>query len=159
LNGINFGFALQNWTADLGKYDASYTFFEGGKEQAVNFNFTGIKMPGIGIEVYFKDCKAFSHAGGMGNDKLTYKTKGVFVPAGTALNPQTNEMQPYLKIRYSEPQGAAHTIQGDIQVVETGMNAMSGPTSAVAERNIDMISYKALQAFNLKKFLVADLGY
>lgn len=168
LNGINFGFALQSWTADLGKYDASYLFFSGaevdgksvsGKEQAIAFNFTGIKMPGIGIQLYFKDCKAYSHAGSLGNDKLPYKGMGTFIPAGSALNPKTNVMQPYLQIRFAPPQGAPHQVQGDIQVWETGANAQSGGTNDVLERNVHMVSYKALEAFNVKKFMNVTAGF
>lgn len=159
LNGINFGFSLQNWSADLGKYDASYLFFEGGKEQALNFNFTGVKMPGIGMQLYFKDTKAFSHAGTLGAPNLNYSKSAMFVPAGSALNPQTNQMQPYLKIRYATPPGAAHEVQGDIKVWETGANAQSGGTNDVLERNVHMASYKALQAFNLKKFMWVTPGF
>jgi hypothetical protein len=155
LNGIDFGFALQNFSVDMGKYDASYLFFEGGKEQATNFNFTGIKMPGIGIQVYFKDAKLFSHAGSLGSEKLPYRGMGLFMPCGSALNPKTNEMQPYLRTRYSAPTGAAHEIQGDIKVWETGANAKNGGTSDELNREIHMVSYKALEAFNVGKFLVA----
>lgn len=168
LNGINLGFSLQNWTADLGKYDASYLFFNGaevdgktvsGKEQAIAFNFVGLKMAGIGIETYFKDCKVFSHAGTMGNDKLLYKGMGVFVPAGQGLDPKTQQMQPYLKIRYAQPQGAPSSIQDGVQVWETGANAQQGGTNDVLERNIHMVKYSALQAFNLRKFMVVTAGY
>lgn len=168
LNGINLGFGLMNWTADLGKYDASYLFFSGaevdgktmsGKEQAIAFNFTGIKMPGIGIETYFKDAKVFSHAGTMGSDKFPHKGMGVFIPAGSGLDPKTREMQPYLKVRWAMPGGSPHQITDGVQVWDTGANAQNGGNTDVLERNIHMVRYSALQAFNLRKFMVVTAGY
>ncbi len=162
--GLDLGFAFQNYTAELGKYDAAYAFFGGGaegKQQAINFEFTGIKMPGIGISIYVKDCKAFSHSGSLGNDRLGYKGKGVFIPCGSALTPNTNEMQPYMKVRYAAPAMAAQYLQndGEIAVWEDGAGALTGATNDVMERSVNMISYKALQVFNLRKFMVVDRGF
>lgn len=160
--GLRLGQNMKNWMVNLGQYDATYAFFEkGGKEMALNLNFTAIKMPMVGIELYVKDCKVFSHAGSLGAQNLPYQNMGLLIPAGQALNSQTNEMQPYLQIRYAQPAGAPQTLQsdGEIQVWETGANAQNGPTSDKLERNIHMVSYKAIQAFNLRKFGVITQGF
>lgn len=154
--GIQLGLNVKNWAIDFAKNEAAYAWFDGGKEQAATFNFTGIKMPGVGFDVYFKDLKAFSHAGTLGHENLPYQKMGLMIPCGNALNPKTNTMQPYLQIRYAKPGGAAHEIQGDIKVFYTGGNSRNGATSDVLEEGFHIVSYKALQMFNIKKFMVIE---
>lgn len=158
MNGLKFGFALQNWAVDFAKYDGTYSFFD-GSDMAFKHEFKGIKMPGIDIQVYFKNSRVFNHAGTLGNDKLVYQGAGVFIPCGQHMSPVTSEMSPYLQIRYLQPQGSPNEIQGDIKVWETGANAKNGATSDVLEQSVHMASYKALQAENLKKFFVAFAGF
>jgi len=156
MNGIQLGLSVKNWAVDFTKNDATYAWFEGGKEQAATFNFQGIKMPGVGFSIYFKDMKAFSHAGTLGHENLPYNKMGVMMPCGSALNPKTNEMQPYLQIRYQKPLGAPNEVQGDIKVFYTGGNARTGATSDELKEGFHIVSYKALQMFNIKKFMIIE---
>lgn len=157
LSGLDLGLNILNWSIDFSKNDAASTWFgKDGKEVAATFGFKQIQFPGLGFTVNFKDLKAFSHSGTMGSEGLPYSKMGLMIPCGEGLNPMTNEMMPYLQIRYAAPGGAPSEIQGDIKVFYTGGNARSGATNDILEEGYHMVSYKAMQYFNMKKFMVIE---
>lgn len=150
--GKNLSLALKNWLADFTKFDASYIYFDGGKEQALKFDFKGVNLGGV--DFYFNTWDILSHKGSLGAGNMPYRHMGVLIPCGNGKDPISQEMVPYLQIRYSEPQGAAHEVQGDIKIFETGGNASKGATNAVMNRVVDFVSYKAIQITNREKFVV-----
>lgn len=150
--GKNLALSLKNWLSDFTKFDATYVYFDGGKEQALKFDFKGINIGGV--DFYFITWDLFSHKGSLGAGNMPYRNMGVLIPCGNTKDPRSGEMVPYLQLRYSAPQGAANEVQGDIKVWETGGNAKKGGTDANSQREIHMISYKALQISNREKFVI-----
>jgi hypothetical protein len=153
--GINLSLSMKNWLIDFtrnGDTGVSYNYFSGGKEQALSFDFTSIRIGGIAF--HFKTWDVMSHRGSFGAGNMPYRDMGVLIPCGNTKDPQTNKMTPYLTLAYSKPQGAAHEVQGDIKVWETGGNAKKGATNDEMTREIHMISYKSLEVRNREKFMI-----
>lgn len=150
--GKNLTLALKNWLTDFTKFDASYVYFDGGKDQALKFDFKGIQIGGV--DFYFNNWDMLSHKGSLGAGNMPYRSMGILVPCGNTKDPRSGEMTPYLQLRYSAPQGAPSEVQGDIKVWETGGNAKKGATNDISQREIHMISYKALQISNREKFVI-----
>jgi hypothetical protein len=150
--GINLSLGLKNWLNDFADSSASFKFFDGGKEQALKFDFKGIMIGGV--DFYFQTWNGLSHKGSLGAGDMPYRHMGIMIPCGSTKDPNTNEQVPYMRLRYAEPQGAAHEVQRDIKVWETGANAKKGATSDELVRDIHMVSYKGLEIRNREKFML-----
>jgi hypothetical protein len=148
--GINLSLSMDRWLVDFTAEGAFYDFFDKGKEQALEFNFKSLKMGGITF--HMSDWESFSHAGSFGAGNQPWRYMGGLIPCGNTKDPELNKNVPYLQIKYAPPRGAAHTIQGDIKVWETGADAKEGPTSDEEAREIHWISYKTLAQRNREKF-------
>lgn len=154
--GRNLSLSMKNWLVDFSKFQntgISFDYFDGGKEQALSFDFTTMALSGITF--HFNLWEILSHAGSLGAGALPYRFMGIFIPCGNTKDPENNSSVPYLQLNYSPPKGAPHTIQGDIKVYETGGDARSAPTSDQQIRDIHMISYKSLAVRNREKFIIA----
>lgn len=152
--GRNLSLSLNNWLVDFtkgGDNGVSFNYFDGGKQQALSFDFKSV-MHG-GISFHFSTWEIFSHAGSLGAGQMPYRKMGVMIPCGNSRDPESGSMVPYMQLHYSPPKGAPHTIQGDIKVWETGADAKPNPTSDEETREIHMISYKSLAIRNREKFV------
>jgi hypothetical protein len=153
--GINLSLSMKNWLVDFSKNgdnNVSFNYFDGGKEQALKFDFTGVMIGGI--DFYFSRWEILSHKGSLGAGNMPYRHMGIAIPCGNTKDPQSGDMMPYMQLRYSKPQGAAHEVQGDIKVFETGGTAKRGATEKSQRREITMVSYKSLQINNREKFVI-----
>lgn len=152
--GKNLALGMKNFLnefSDGGDNNVSFNYFDGGEKQALNFNFVGINI--CDVDFYLSTWDCFTHRGSLGAGDMPYRHMGIFIPCGSTKNPDTNEQVPYMQLRYSPPQGAAHEVQGDIKVWETGANAKKGATSDELKREIHIVSYKSLEIRNREKFL------
>ena len=153
--GKNLNLSLLSWLTDFSKYQnsgVSFDYFDGRKEQALAFNFTTIMIGGVTF--HMNVWPVLSHSGSLGAGNMPYRYMGICIPCGITKDPDRNASVPYLQLAYAPPQGAAHTIQGDIKVYETGGDAKNNPTSDEEARYIHMVSYKSLQVRNREKFIM-----
>jgi hypothetical protein len=151
--GRNLALSMKNWLVDFSKFQnsgISFDYFE-TKEQALSFDFTTIAIGGVTF--HMSTWAIMSHAGSFGAGNQPWRYQGVCIPCGNTKDPQSQSMVPYLQLNYSPPQGAPHTIQGDIKVWEDGANAKTMPTSDESTRRIYMESYKSLAVRNREKFI------
>lgn len=157
--GKNLQLSLDSWLVDFtkaGDTGISFNWFDGGKKQAVSFDFKSAHIGGVSW--HFNTLPLFSHAGSLGAGDMPYRYMGLGIPTGNTKDPDNGGASvPYLQLHYSPPQGAAHTIQGDIKVWETGADARSNPTNDEETREIHMISYKGLAVRNREKFIKMTL--
>lgn len=154
--GRNLSISMMNWLVDFNRFGnqgISFNYFDGGKEQAVAFDFTTIAIGGITFHMSLWEI--LSHAGSLGAGNFPYRHMGIFIPCGNSKDPESASMVPYLQLNYSAPKGAPHTIQGDIKVYETGGDSRTNPTSDKQIRDIHMLSYKSLAVRNREKFIIA----
>lgn len=153
--GRNLTITMENWLIDFSKggdNNISFNWFDGGKKQAVSFDFVSAYIGNVSW--HLTGWPLLSHAGSLGAGNMPYRYQGVAIPCGTTKDPDNGGAQtPYMQLHYAPPQGAASTIQGDIKVWETGADARSGPTNDEETREIHMISYKSLAIRNREKFV------
>lgn len=152
--GRNLAISLENWLIDFtknGDTGVTYNWFDGGKKQAISFDFVSAYI--CGISWHFSVWPLFSHAGSLGAGDMPYRYQGCAIPTGTTKDPESGNQAPYMQLHYSPPQGAANLIQGDIKVWETGADAKSGATNDEETREIHMISYKSIAMRNREKFV------
>lgn len=155
--GVNFTAGTDNWLVDFTKYSdtgISYNAF-GGKEQAIKFDFKSIMT--CGVTLHFQTWKILSHKNSLGSGDMGYKYMGLMIPSGSGLDENRNRV-PYMRIRFSDPQGAPWEVQGDVKVFETGGASKRGATNGKQERIVEMISYKTLEIRNREKFVIARKG-
>lgn len=148
--GTNLANSMDRWLIDFTDGGAYYNFFDGGKEQALTFRFKSIEVGGVSF--HMNTWEVFSHAGSFGAGNQPWRHMGVLIPCGNTKDPELNKNVPYLQIQYSAPKGAAHVVQGDYKVWETGADAKQGPTSDEEIREFHWISYKTLAQRNREKF-------
>lgn len=148
--GTNLSNSMDRWLIDFTDGGAYYNFFDKGKDQALNFDFKSISVGGVTF--HNTTWQSFSHAGSYGAGNMPWRHMGVLIPCGNTRDPELNKNVPYLQMQYAPPKGAAHTIQGDFKVWETGADAAGRPTSDEEVREIHWISYKTLFQRNREKF-------
>lgn len=148
--GTNLSNSMDRWLIDFTDGGAYYNFFDGGKEQALTFRFKSIEVGGVTFHMTTWD--AFSHAGSFGAGNQPWRHMGCLIPCGNTKDPELNKNMPYLQVRYAPPKGAAHHIQGDIKVWQTGADASQGATNDEEIKEIHWISYKTLAQRNREKF-------
>lgn len=156
--GRDVSLANDNWLVDFtrgGDNRISYNAFDGGQEQALKFNFKSIELGGV--TMHFDTWAILSHQGSLGAGDMPYRNMQIMIPAGRGLDEQKNSV-PYLRMRYSEPQGAPHEVQGDVKIFEHGGASRRGATNGVQQRFVEYISYKSLEMRNREKFLIARKG-
>lgn len=152
--GRNLALSMINWITDFSKFSndgISFDYFDGGKQQAASFDF--VTMAVAGVTFHMSTWAIMSHAGSFGAGNQPWRHQGVCIPCGNTKDPQSQSMVPYLQLNYSPPQGAAHEIQVDIKVWETGANAKSGSKDDESTRKIHMLSMKSLAVRNREKFI------
>jgi hypothetical protein len=152
--------ALSNdtWVVDFtknGDSGVSYSPFSGGREQALAFDFKSISLGGVSF--HFDTWSILSHRGSFGAGDKPHRHMQIGIPAGYGLDEKRNAV-PYLRVRYSDPQGAPHEVQGDVKVFEHGGASKRGATSGVQERIVEMISYKSLEMRCREKFWIGRKG-
>lgn len=148
--GPNLANAMDRWLIDFTDGGAYYNFFDKGKEQALTFKFKSIEIGGITF--HNATWEAFAHAGSFGAGGMQWRHKGCLIPCGNTKDPELNKSVPYLQMQYAPPKGAAHVVQGDHKVWQTGADASQGPTSDEEIREFHWISYKTLMQRNREKF-------
>lgn len=156
--GKNFSIATTNWLADFsagGDNRISFNAFDGGKEQALSFDFKSIHIGGT--TMHFQTWRVLSHKGSLGAGDMAYRHMCIMVPTGMGRDKVGNSV-PYLRLRYSEPPGAPWEKQGDIRVFEHGGTSRRGATSGTLSRTVEMVSYKGLEMLNREKWLIARKG-
>lgn len=156
--GKNFSLGTVNWLADFfngGDNRISFNAFDGGKEQAASFDFVSIHIGGVTF--HFQTWEILSHRGSLGAGDAPYRHMCMMIPTGNGRDGDGNA-QPYMRLRYSDPQGAPHEVQGDVKVFEHGGASKRGATNGVQQRIVEMISYKSLEILNREKFVIARKG-
>jgi hypothetical protein len=156
--GRNVSLANDNWLKDFasgGDNRISFSAFDGGKEQALSFDFKSISLGGV--TMHYDTWNVLSHAQSLGAGDMPYRHMQVMIPAGMGLDEHRNSV-PYLRMRYAKPQGAPHEVQEDVKVFEHGGASRRGATDGVQQRIVEMISYKSLEIRNREKFLIARKG-
>lgn len=154
--GRNLALSMKNWLVDFSKFQndgISFDYFDGGKQQALSFDF--VTMAIGGITFHLTTWSILSHAGSLGAGNMPYRYMGIFIPCGNTKDPESQSMVPYLQLNYAPPQGADHEVQGDIKVWETGANAKRGATDDESTRKIHFLSMKSLAVRNREKFIIA----
>jgi hypothetical protein len=158
--GRNLSISMENWLIDFtknGDNAISFNWFDGGKKQAVSFDFVSAYIGGISW--HLTTWPLLSHAGSLGAGVQPWRHQGCFIPCGNTKDPDNGGAQvPYLQLHYSPPQGSASAVQGDLKVWETGADARPNPTNDEETREIHMITYKSLCMRNREKFIRAILA-
>ena len=157
--GINIGLGWKNWLIDFAKAgdnNVSFNAFDGGKEQALNFNFQSIGVNSYTFHMSTWDL--FSHSDSLGAGNMPYRDMAVFIPMGTTKNPLSDDggesQEPYLQLVYSDPGGAANQNKGSYCVFSDGALAPGGATNDGMYWRVNAVSYKSLEARCLNKFLI-----
>ena len=151
--GINLTLALKNWLIEFEQASPDVFFNElKDKEQNLYFKFRSVDIENY--KFHFQDWECLSHPDTLGLDELPYKDMGIFIPAGNTRDPNSGDSQPYMKLVYCDPGGAAAENKGDYKLFETGGNARSGATDDEMIRRIHWVSYKALEVRHRHKFLI-----
>ncbi len=156
--GRDVSLANDNWLIDFTQGSdirVSFSAFDGGKQQALSFDFKSIMLGGV--TMHFDTWNILSHRGSLGAGDMPYRNMQIMIPAGYGLDEQRNSV-PYMRVRYSDPQGAPHEVQGDVKVFEHGGASKRGATNGVQKRIVEMISYKSLEIRCREKFLIARKG-
>lgn len=155
--GKNFSLATDNWLVDFtkgGDNRISYNAFDGGKEQAVSFDFKSISLGGVTL--HFDTWPILSHTNSLGAGDMPYRNMAIMIPAGMGRDENKNAV-PYMRMRYSEPMGSPSEVQRDVKVFEHGGASRKGATNGIQKRIVEMISYKTLEIRNREKFVIARL--
>lgn len=157
--GIRPGLGLKNWLIDFAKNgdnDISFSAFDGGRKQALAFDFQALYIEPYSFMMQTWDI--LSHVDTLGAGNMPYQDMILFLPMGKAKNPEPEEgfgdYEPYLQMVYSPIPGAPNENKGDYKMWETGANARSGATSDEATRAIHMMSWKSLEVRCRNKFLI-----
>lgn len=153
--GRNASLSNDNWLVDFtkgGDNRISYNAFDGGAQQAVSFDFKSIHLGGV--TYHFDTWAILSHQGSMGAGDMPYRYMQIGIPAGTGLDGDRNAV-PYMRLRYSDPQGAPHEVQGDVKIFEHGGASRRGATNGVQNRYVEYLSYKSIEIRNREKFFIA----
>lgn len=136
---------LRNVTTDINN-EMGYNLFPGGKEQALNMNFTAINY--TNRYFWWKEVELFNDPDILGADGHAYSQSCLFLPDGKIANPDPDrqtEATYYFQEVYADPGTAGETNKGDFAVVELGMQAQSGPTSDVAVREVHHYGIKGVE--------------
>lgn len=156
--GLNLNLGWKNWLVDFAKTgdnNVSFSAFDGGKEQALNFNFNSICIEPYCF--YMKTWDVFSHADTLGAGNMPYRDMAVFMPMGNTAAPDSESGQsaePFIQLVYCDPQGAPNQNKGSYAVWSDGALAPQGATNDGAYWRINALSYKSLEIRNLNKFLI-----
>lgn len=131
-------------------------FFEkvSGKEgsQKYTFDFSGIKYGDF--EFYVQKWDVLSHKDSLGAAGHPYRDMAVCLPIGETRDPDSGDMEPYIKIAYANPGGAAAENKGDYKLFQTGANAKPRATDETMNAKIHWVSYKGFELRHLNKFFV-----
>jgi hypothetical protein len=156
--GLDANLGWKNWLiefASAGDNNISFNAFDGGKEQALNFNFKSISIEPYSF--HFNTWDVFSHSDTLGAGGMPYRNMIGFIPLGKTKNPeggQGNDMEPYISLVYSDPGGAPHQNKGDYCVFSEGALSPGGATNDTMYWKIHAVSYKSLEMRCLNKFLI-----
>jgi hypothetical protein len=157
--GVNFSLGTDNWLVDFtkgGDNRISYNAFDGGSAQAVKFDFKSISLGGATL--HFQTWPILAHKNSLGAGDMPYRHMAIMIPTGMGIDGETRTPTPYMRLRYSEPVGASHEVQGDVKIFEHGGASKRGATSGVQTRTIEYLSYKTLEIRNREKFVIARKG-
>lgn len=159
--GVRAALKMKNFLIEFAKNgdnDISFDAFE-SREQALAMKFRSIAIESWSF--HFQDWEVLSHPDTLGAGNMKYPDMCIFIPTEFIRNPSSamgervgEEMEPYLKLVYSPPQGAPNTIHGDYKLWEDGADAKSGPTNDVEYRGVNWISYKSLEMRRRNAFLL-----
>lgn len=156
--GRNASLANDNWLVDFtkgGDNRISFNAFDGGQQQALKFDFKSISLGGVTF--HYDTWAILSHQGSLGAGDMPYRHMEIMIPAGYGLD-ENRQSVPYLRMRYSDPQGAPWEVQGDVKVFEHGGASKRGATNGKQERIVEMLSYKGLEIRCREKFVIARKG-
>lgn len=157
--GKNFSLGTDNWLVDFtdgGDNRLSFNAFDGGQTQAVKFDFKSISLGGTTL--HFQTWEILSHKNSLGSGDNPYRYMAIMIPTGMGIDGESRNAVPYMRMRYSEPQGAPWEVQGDVKTFEHGGASKRGATNGVQQRLVEMISYKLLEIRNREKFVIARKG-
>ena len=120
--------------------------------QKYTFDFAGIKYGDF--EFYVQKWAVLGHKDSLGASGHPYRDMAVCIPIGETRDPDSGDMEPYIKIAFADPGGAASENKGDHKLWQTGANARSGATNDVMNTVLHWISYKGFELRHINKFFV-----
>ena len=155
--GIKINLAWKNWLIDFAKYkdNVSFSSFDGGEKQALNFNFKGINIEPYSF--YFQTWDCLGHPDSLGAGNMPYPDMAIFIPMGSTKNEDPGgggNQESYLQLVYSPTNQAANQDKGTYATWSTGALAPGGATNDEANWMVHVIGYQGLEVRCRNKFLV-----
>lgn len=121
-------------------------------KQKYTFDFAGIKYGDF--EFFAQKWDVLSHKDTLGATGHPYRDMMVCLPIGETRDPDSGDMEPYIKIAYANPGGAKSENKGDHKIWQTGANALPRATNDEMNTEIHWISYKGFELRHINKFFL-----
>ena len=151
--GLNYNMAIDDYLATQNANyanGANWGAFNNSKDMALNLGFSSFTR--AGYTFHKKNYDLFNDRG-MGGS-LGYRTKALFVPAGTSKDPKSGDSLPALSMRYREANGYSRKMEHWL----TGSAVLQRPTDTEDALRCHYRTERGLQVYGANRFMISDVN-